>query len=429
MAGLGSEAKQRKVVVIGLDGVPHGLLNDYMAGGVMPEFSKICREGRLLKMASSLPEVSSVAWSGFMTGKNPGEHGIFGFMEIDRKTYKYLFPNFSSLKVPPFWERRDIRTVACNIPQTYPARPMNGALVSGFVALDLEKATYPRKVFEYLKGIDYRLDVNARLAHTDPQAFFENVMATFEKRTQAIKGLYDNEDWRLFVGVVTETDRLHHFFFDSAREGVYFEVFERFYRELDRFLQEMSARAARDGALFLTCSDHGFTTIKSEVYLNRWLMENGYLRLNSPGSLAGIDAATRAFCLEPSRIYIHLKGEYANGGVGAAEYPRLVDELARGLSAIEFEGRPVIKKLYTKNEIFQGGQAGRAPDIYLLPHEGFDLKGALDRDALFGTTRFRGMHTYDDAHLFLSEGPDPGKVCIEDVAGIILNHLFPGDGA
>src|SRR4030042_5116327 len=114
--------KDRNVVVIGLDGVPYTLLVDYMERGIMPEFSQLCKTGRLSRMKSTLPEVSSVAWSSFMTGKNPGEHGIFGFMELDRQTYEYCFPNFSSLKVPTFWEKLGLTTVALNIPQTYPAR-------------------------------------------------------------------------------------------------------------------------------------------------------------------------------------------------------------------------------------------------------------------------------------------------------------------
>jgi predicted AlkP superfamily phosphohydrolase/phosphomutase len=118
--------KDRNVVVIGLDGVPYTLLVDYMERGIMPELSQLCKTGKLSRMKSTLPEVSSVAWSSFMTGKNPGEHGIFGFMEIDKQSYDYTFPNFSSLKAQPIWVRDDIKAVAFNIPQTYPAKQMNG---------------------------------------------------------------------------------------------------------------------------------------------------------------------------------------------------------------------------------------------------------------------------------------------------------------
>src|SRR3990172_9211617 len=154
-----------KVVVLGLDGVPYSLLMEYMGRGIMPQLSEMC---------STLPEISSVAWSSFITGKNPGQHGIFGFMEIDRQSYSYIFPNFQSLRERPVWEREGIKTVALNIPQTYPAAPMNGVMVSGFVAIDLKNATYPERVYNYLNGIGYRIDVNARLSPENPGAFFND---------------------------------------------------------------------------------------------------------------------------------------------------------------------------------------------------------------------------------------------------------------
>ncbi len=420
---LRKDKKGRRVVVIGLDGVPYTLLVDYMERGMMPEFSELHKSGRLLRIKSTLPEVSSVAWTSFITGKNSGQHGIFGFMEIDRQSYEYIFPNFNALKERPFWERENIKTIAFNIPQTYPARPMNGVLVSGFVAIDLRKATYPERIFKYLKGIGYKVDVNVRLASENPEAFFEDLFDTFDKRKKAIEYLYDNEDWQLFVGTITETDRLHHFFFDSSRDGKYFQIFERFYRELDCFIGSMAKKAAQDGAILLTCSDHGFTPVKSEVYLNRWLIENKYLKLSSLEGLKGVTADAKAFCLDPSRIYIHLKGKYSKGWIEESDYKVLVDELKGKLNEITFEGQRVIKDIYLKHEIFHGDYMNDGPDIYLLPNYGFDLKGAVNRDSLFGMTHFKGMHTYDDAHLFASIPIEGNDITIEDIANIILKHL------
>ena len=415
--------KDKSVVVIGLDGVPYTLLVDYMERGIMPEFSQLCRNGKLYRMKSTLPEVSSVAWSSFMTGKNPGEHGIFGFMEIDRQSYEYIFPNFNSLKEQTVWEREDRKTVAFNIPQTYPARQMNGIMVSGFVAIDLKKATYPERVFNYLNGMGYRIDVNAKLATENPEAFFKDLFDTFEKRKRAIEYLYDNEDWQLFIGTITETDRLHHFFYDSAREGKYFDIFEKYYRELDSFIGVMAKKAAKDGAVFLTCSDHGFTPIKTEVYLNKWLTENDYLKLDNIEGLKGITSDTKAFCLDPSRIYIHLEGKYKRGAVNQSDYKGLVEELKEKFSEISFEGQKVIKNVYLKEEIFRGNYGDNGPDLYLLPHYGFDLKGSTNKDHIFGKTHFRGMHTYDDAHLFTSVPVDSEDIKIENVAWIITQHL------
>jgi predicted AlkP superfamily phosphohydrolase/phosphomutase len=420
---LKKKRKDRNVVVIGIDGVPYTLLIDYMERGIMPELSQLCKTGNLSRMKSTLPEVSSVAWTSFMTGKNPGEHGIFGFMEIDKQSYDYIFPNFSSLKAPPIWVRDDIRAVAFNIPQTYPAKQMKGVMVSGFVAIDLKKATYPDKVFNYLYGMGYRLDVNTRLATENPEAFFHDLLETFEKRKKAIEYLYDNEDWQLFIGTITETDRLHHFFFDSAREGQYYSIFEKYYRELDSFIGTMAKKAAKDDAVFLTCSDHGFTPIKTEVYLNRWLMENGYLKLDSGEGLKGMTPDAKAFCLDPSRIYIHLEGKYKRGMVKQSDCKGLLTELREQFLRLTFEGQPLINKVFLQEEIFHGTYAGEGPDLYLLPNYGFDLKGSTNKDCIFGKSHFRGMHTYDDAHLFIS-APLTGKdIRIENVAGIIAQYL------
>src|SRR3990172_6342287 len=381
-----------KVVVLGLDGVPYSLLMEYMSRGIMPQLSGLCSShGRLMSMISSLPEISSVAWSSFITGKNPGQHGIFGFMEIDRQSYSYTFPNFQSLKERPVWEREGIKTVALNIPQTYPAAPMNGAMVSGFVALDLRKASYPERVYNYLNGIGYRIDVNARLAPENPEAFFADLFETFDKRKEAIEYLFENEEWQLFIGTVTETDRLHHFFFDSSMEGKYYPVFERLYSELDSFIGSMANKAINEGAGFMTCSDHGFTTIESEVYLNRWLMEKGYLRLNGTDGLMGILPESRAFCLDPSRIYLHTEGRYGRGTVNMVDYERVRAGLKAELDSLQYDGRKVIKEIYFREEIFKGDFTENGPDIYLLPNYGFDLKGAVNRDKVFGASHFKGM--------------------------------------
>jgi predicted AlkP superfamily phosphohydrolase/phosphomutase len=222
---------------------------------------------------------------------------------------------------------------------------------------------------------------------------------------------------------VTETDRLHHFFFNSAREGTYHRIFERFYSELDQFIGTLSRKAADDGAVFLTCSDHGFTPIRSEIYLNKWLQEQGYLQLNGRSGLTGISAATKAFCLDPSRIYLHSENKYSRGSVKPADAQDLLLELKERLTNLTFEGDEIIKAVYLNNEIFEGDQSKNGPDLYLLPKYGFDLKGAVGRDHVFGKTHFQGMHTYDDAHFFVSERVDIEHINIEDVSKVILQYF------
>jgi predicted AlkP superfamily phosphohydrolase/phosphomutase len=422
---MNTTAKQnQQVVVIGIDGFPYTLIHDLIDRGVMPNFANIVQTGSLLRMKSTLPEVSSVAWSSFMTGCGPGEHGIFGFMELDSE-YGYRFPNFTDIKVPTIWEKLKIPSVIINVPETYPAvRPLNGLLISGFVAVDLNSAVYPNTVAPALRQMGYRLDVNARLAVKDPDAFFEDLMIVFEKRCEAIRHFFEHENWQLFIGTITETDRLHHYFFNQVLdEGPYHTAILEFYRRLDRFIGEMFDRAMTQNALFLTCSDHGFCSITQEVYVNKWLMMKGYLDLNGHPGLKGITESSRAFCLDPGRIYIHSKGRYPRGCVQQSEVDSLKNELADQFNALQSDGESVIKRVFFGEEIFNGPYTSQGPDLYLLSNPGFDIKGSVGRPAIFGRSHFTGMHTMDDAHLFISTEKDLKEPHIADIAHIISTYL------
>jgi len=298
-------------------------------------------------------------------------------------------------------------------------------MTSGFVALDLKKATYPESAYNYLNSIGYKIDVNVNLMRDNIPAFFKDLSVTFEKRKEAIRHFFKNEDWQLFIGVITETDRLHHFFFDHAlNNGEYHKNFIDFYSEIDAFLGEIYEKAKKENALFLTCSDHGFTPIRTEVYLNQWLIAEGYLEIgDKEKGLPTISERSRAFCLDPSRIYIHLSGKYPRGQVKDAEYEHLRNELAEKLRSLAFDSEKVAKKIYFKEETFDGPHTPKGPDIYVLPNYGFDLKGAFNRASVFGTSHFRGMHTHDDAHMFVSEKQDKVYANIEDIAGIVSAYL------
>jgi predicted AlkP superfamily phosphohydrolase/phosphomutase len=71
----------------------------------MPNLRQILTQGfRLHPMNASVPDVSSVSWTSFSTGVNPGEHGIYGFTELNPENYSLYFPNSRDVKAPPFWE-------------------------------------------------------------------------------------------------------------------------------------------------------------------------------------------------------------------------------------------------------------------------------------------------------------------------------------
>ncbi|HEX8087996.1 MAG TPA: alkaline phosphatase family protein, partial [Blastocatellia bacterium] len=75
-----SKASAKRAVRIGLDGTPYTLLRRFVEDGTMPRMAELIGSGTLLQMDTSLPDISSVAWTSFMTGANPGRHGIYGFL-------------------------------------------------------------------------------------------------------------------------------------------------------------------------------------------------------------------------------------------------------------------------------------------------------------------------------------------------------------
>jgi predicted AlkP superfamily phosphohydrolase/phosphomutase len=88
----------RKLVILGIDGMDPQLLKKFMAEGKMPNFSSLAQKGSFRLLTTSIPPQSPVAWSNLITGMNAGGHGIFDFIHRDPRT---LQPYFSASRVEP----------------------------------------------------------------------------------------------------------------------------------------------------------------------------------------------------------------------------------------------------------------------------------------------------------------------------------------
>ncbi|MEW6753126.1 MAG: alkaline phosphatase family protein [Candidatus Latescibacterota bacterium] len=80
---LGGQAQARKVVVLGIDGMDPGLLTRFVAAGEMPHFARLMRDGDFRPLQTTVVPQSPVAWSTFITGMDPGGHGIYDFVHRD----------------------------------------------------------------------------------------------------------------------------------------------------------------------------------------------------------------------------------------------------------------------------------------------------------------------------------------------------------
>lgn len=427
-------SNSNRMVIIGLDGMPFRLINDLAENGVMPSTRKIIREGIFKQMESSIPEISSVAWSSIITGANPGQHGIFGFTDIPLGTYRLCFPSFNDLRMPPFWKQEgNGRSVIINVPSTYPAASLDGVLIAGFVSLDLQRATYPPSLVPKLNELGYNIDVDSGKAHKSLDLFLKDLDRTLQARIRTYRYLWDEEEWHTFMLVFTGTDRLAHFLWDAYEDGShkYHSAFLNHLNQIDKAIGEIADRMNTSDSLIML-SDHGFGPLEYDVYLNYFLAQQGFLKFKKdpPQSTADIDYGTKAFTLDPARIYINLEGKYPRGSVKREERESVLDELKKGLNDIEVNGRKVVHRIYEKEEIYQGPQLERAPDLVVLPRNGFNLKGFLKADVLAEKGIFTGKHTQEDAFLLVndtSEGIVPERPSVSDVVGI-MNRLKDNKG-
>ncbi|MGB4705462.1 MAG: alkaline phosphatase family protein [Candidatus Saccharicenans sp.] len=431
MAIIKKSRPRRKVCVVGLDGVPHSMLLNLAKSGVMSTVSRLLDAGHLHRMKASLPEISAVSWTNFMTGSNPGTHGIFGFTDFKPGTYDLRIPNFLDVKSDTIWDqlgKRGLKSIVINQPSTYPARRINGVLISGFVAVDLSRSVFPQSYFSTLEQMGYQIDVDSGKVVDNPAVLWQEISKTMASHQKALNYFWE-QDWDYFEFVITCTDRLHHFLWSAYEDTShpFHQYFLDFYQQIDRIIGKILnafKKMNESEENFFILSDHGFTGIIQEVYLNAWLAQNGYLSFNTPEprSLNDISSKTLAFALDPNRIYLNLKNKFPRGRVEKSERKKLKEEIAERLKKLEYNGRRVVRQVFMAEEVYSGRYTSRGPDLIVVSEPGFDLKGSIRKKEVFGRSYLQGMHTWDDAFFWSTEdhGPD---LAIENLAGIILKKL------
>lgn len=423
--------KKKKVCVIGLDGVPYSLLLDLAQKDFLPTVAQLLDSGHLHRMKASLPEISAVSWTNFMTGTDSGTHGIFGFTDFKKGSYDLRFPNFLDLKKETFWDTLGEKKKKCiiiNQPSTYPARKINGALISGFVAIDLSKAVYPHSLEPRLEKMGYQIDIDTFKARNDHEFLWKDLSRTLDGRLKAFSSLW-TEDWDYFEFVITGTDRLHHFLWTAYEDEnhTYHQDFIDYYRRVDQVIAKVvksfRKETEEDQGLYIL-SDHGFTAIVQEVYLNAWLEKEGYLKFKtgSPQNLSDMAVGTSAFAMDPNRIYMNIKEKFPLGSVEESGKKSIKMEIQKKLENLEYKGQKVVRKVFDAEDIYSGPYLARGPDLIVLSEYGFDMKGSVKKKEVFDLSNLQGMHTWDDAFFWAREekGQD---LSISDLASLILEHF------
>ncbi|KKK44713.1 MAG: Type I phosphodiesterase / nucleotide pyrophosphatase [Candidatus Lokiarchaeum sp. GC14_75] len=413
--------KERNII-LGIDGIPFELMKSLSEKGIMPNFKDLKRSFYFREMKSSIPHISSVSWSSIITGKNPGEHGIFGFTDLIRGTYTLNYPNFNALKSKTFWHQNHEKThVIINVPATYPAKNLNGVHIAGFVALDLEKAIFPKKYSYILKKLNYMIDIDSSLAHQQSQdKLFDQLIKVLEIRKKTYQYFWDKLDWHNFMVVITSTDRFGHFLWNTYHnsENIGHSRALQFFQKIDDFIGDLRDRLKEDDN-FIILSDHGMEEIKQNMNLNTYLEQENLLKLsNRHKNYNRILEGTKAFVLDPGRVYLNKKGLYPNGSVSKEDEIGVIEELKKIFHELKYKNQKVIKRVHEKHEIYNGALIDKAPDLVVLENPGFNPKGGIGKKIIFEDDDFSGMHN-DSAFLFINKDIDLKKPKVEDVVGLI----------
>lgn len=290
----------RKLLVIGLDGASFNVLDALIEKSFLPNISSLIRAGARGNLETTFPPITAVAWSSFMTGKNPGKHGIFEFVRRDRTSKRELAVNASFRQGRAIWDLlgdAGKRVVVHNFPCTYPPREVNGLLIADFMTpKGRSDFTYPAPLLEEIeeKFGSYRLHLSQTYSEGNVNAVLDELFDELEYKAKVSEYLMTHYEWDAFFQYFWGTDRIQHELWhiideehprhnkkeaEAHRDRVY-----AYFKRVDEVVGRLIELAG--DPLVLIASDHGFGPVHKYCSLNIWLLREGFLKLKS-------DAVTR----------------------------------------------------------------------------------------------------------------------------------------
>ena len=386
------------LLIIGLDGATWDLLDPWIAAGRLPHLAQLRRQGLWGALESTVPPATLPSWSTFMTGVNPGKHGIFDFTRRELGSYAVRFVNATFRKAPTVWKLLSDagrRVCVLGLPGTYPPEHLNGCMVSGFDTPVTTRAdasfVSPRALVPLVMrsgGFPFADFQEFRVTRGWHRMALERLLRGIEVKTRLACTLLRRERWDCLLLLFGESDTVaHHFWkfhdptsprFEASGASEFGHAVRQVYEALDHGIGAL--RAAAPEAAVLVASDHGFGGAGNKaVYLNQWLVQEGLQRssrtpagsrlaltakrmalqvvpgrvqacafrlnggrwagrLESRSRFAGIDwSRTRAFSEELNyfpSVWLNVNGREPQGFVDAADYERVRDEVCAAAVAL-----------------------------------------------------------------------------------------------
>lgn len=454
-----------KVLVVGWDGATWSALKPWVDEGLLPNLKKLMDGGQYGSLESVMPPVSPVAWPSFATGCNPGRHGIFGFQQLKKGTTESFIPlghNIREKKLWQFLSENGLRSVVMNVQLTYPPDGIDGVIVSGVMAPEI--TSNDKEIQRWLEGEGYVIEGRGHM-DTPKKPFVEDLYRVTDKRVDAALKLMGRVDWDFFMLLISGTDRIQHCLWGDMEDGVGMpDAIRDYYVHIDGLLGQLIEAAGAD--LNIVMSDHGFCRMKKRVHINHFLEERGFIvveetpenkkarrtirmsgLLKKTGASKLIVRALQVLGREPGKISpprITLDYEkstaytggyytgqiYVNPRLEKEDYEHVQESLLHCLCEDLIDPvtkRRVVKKAWRKQDLYHGGELDAAPDVLLLPEEGYWITGGFTYPSLFEhVIRESGRHHMQGIYVMQGAGFNslkPVDAHLVDLAPTILKYF------
>jgi len=349
--------RKPRFLVIGLDCAAPELIFEQFRDD-LPNLTHLMSHGMWGRLESSVPCITIPAWSSMLSSRDPGALGFYGFR--NRTDYSYTpmqVVNGSAVRVPRVWDilsDAQREAVVVGVPQTYPVRPLNGTLVSGFLTPGRSSAfTYPA-IFqqEVLKhSPHYEFDVKD-FRTEDKAALLRRLYDLSDVQFELFKHALSTRNWDFAMYVNIAVDRLHHAFwrFHDPQHRLY-EAGNRYqhairdyYVMIDRRIGEI-LEYINGNTVVMIVSDHGVKRMDGGICINEWLWRNGWLNLKElppQGNITRFDTLevdwtqTRAWGAGGyyGRVFLNVKGREPQGIIPQEDIQAVKEELACALKSI-----------------------------------------------------------------------------------------------
>jgi predicted AlkP superfamily phosphohydrolase/phosphomutase len=311
----------KKLLVIGLDGASFNVLDPLIDKGYLPNLARLIAGGARADLKTTFPPITASAWSSFMTGKNPGKHGIFEFVRLDHDSKRELAVNASFREGRAVWDLLSDagkRVIVHNFPCTYPPHAVNGLMLADFMTPRGRKDfTYPLALLAELeeKFGPYRLHLSQTYAGGKAQGVLDELNDELEYKAKVSGYLMTNYEWDAFFQYFWGTDRIQHELWhifddnhprhDKQEAAEYREKVYAYFHRVDEIVGDLITRAG-DEALVWVASDHGFGPAHKYCSFNIWLLQEGFLKLKRDG-LTRLKKAMFSMGLTPEAAFKLMK--------------------------------------------------------------------------------------------------------------------------